>query len=161
MTFRNVFKVKRSFQREHPETLIIRCSDGRFTVPVADLMAHKGYQSYDTLAIPGGPALLDMSGSSISDTESVRSSTRFLIRGHHTQRVFLIAHVSCGYYQKRMTGQPDNKVLSQQIKDLQCSAAWIRRENPQIQVEAYFIYPQNGDIEFCELEIDPKINPVM
>lgn len=143
------------FLDQHPSSIVLHCSDGRFTRPVEALMLECGFQRYDTVAMPGGPALLDMSSSEISRAEATRASLSFLIRKHKTATAVLVAHAGCGYYQDRYGGQPDQVVWNHQARDLQAAAAWLRKAHPQVAVKLCIAFVRNNQVVFQPLEVDP------
>jgi len=112
------------------------------------------------MAMPGGPALLDMVGASITEAEACRSGTSFLLKGHCTSTVHLIAHAGCGYYQARFGGMSPQALIKKQVDDVQNAAAWLRRINSNLLVCAYFASPQNGAIVFKGIEIDLTRKPL-
>ena len=112
------------------------------------------------MAMPGGPALLDMVGASITEAEACRSGTSFLIKGHRTTTVHLIAHAGCGYYKSRFGGMGLQALLGKQVEDMQNAAAWLRRINPKLLIQAYFASPKNGSVVFQGIEIDTTRTPL-
>lgn len=154
------FTTSPGFKEDHPDTLVIQCSDGRYTKPVFELLRSTGCQRYDVMAMPGGPALLDMVGASITEAEACRSGTSFLIKGHRTTTVHLIAHAGCGYYKSRFGGMGLQALLGKQVEDMQNAAAWLRRINPKLLIQAYFASPKNGSVVFQGIEIDTTRTPL-
>lgn len=154
------FTTPPGFKEEHPDTLVIQCSDGRFSKPVFELLRNCGCLRYDVMAMPGGPALLDMVGASITESEACRAGTSFLIRGHRTTTIHLIAHAECGYYQSRFGGMNKSALQDKQIEDMQSAAAWLRRLDRNILVLAYFASVRNGSILFQDVEINKNKSPL-
>lgn len=154
------FKTTPGFMPEHPDTLVLHCSDGRFTKAVFELLRNCGCSRYDVMALPGGPALLDMSGASITETETFRASSGFLIRGHKVTTVHLIAHEGCGYYRSKFAGMTPTSVRDKQIDDLHRAANWIKRTNSGILVLAYYAIVSGGSVVFHDIQLDPKKQPV-
>ena len=135
------FKV--GFREDHPDTLALHCSDGRFTKAVHALLTNE-HPRYDIMAMPGGPALLSQSGGSLVEVEATRGGASFLIRGHKIQHVFLIAHAGCGFYKRKYPGQSPSWVQERQVQDLQVASAWIRRTHPTV---AFYLYMAKPTIE--------------
>jgi hypothetical protein len=154
------FTTSPGFKEDHPDTLVLQCSDGRFSKPVFELLRNCGCQRYDVMAMPGGPALLDMAGASITESEACRSGTSFLIKGHRISTIHLIAHDNCGYYQSRFGGMGKVALQSKQIEDMQSAAAWLRRLNRNLLILAYFASVKNGCILFQDIEINPNKSPL-
>jgi carbonic anhydrase len=93
------------FDESHPDALAVYCSDGRFTLAVDEHMQALGHERFDTVTVPGGPALLHMGGTTnIMHVDHMRSSTSFLVRGHGIKHVVLFAHEGCGWYKAQAAG---------------------------------------------------------
>jgi hypothetical protein len=150
------------FVSAHPVALTLHCSDGRFTEAVERLMRQEGFARYDTVAMPGGPALLDMTGANILEAEATRAGVTFLVRGHGIRHAVLVAHVGCGFYRKRLAGQPPELILQRQVHDLQVAAAWFRRVHPGVDVRAFLALVEGsssdgeGRIVFRRVELDAR-----
>ena len=154
----STFTTAPGFKEEHPDTLVIHCSDGRFSKPVFELLRNTGCSRYDVMAMPGGPALLDMVGASITESEACRTGTSFLVKSHKITTIHLIAHANCGYYETRFGGMNRNALQEKQVDDMQHAAAWLRRLNSKILVLAYFASVKNGSVLFQDIEINMKKN---
>src|SRR3954447_985255 len=89
------------FDATHPHALAMYCSDGRFTEAIEELLHSLGHPRLDTLTIPGGPALLDLTSSNLDGVEVMRTAASFLIKGHAIKQVVLLGHDGCGYYKAR------------------------------------------------------------
>ena len=147
-------------KEEHPDTLVIQCSDGRFSKPVFELLRNTGCQKYDVMAMPGGPALLDMVGASIMESEACRAGTSFLVKSHKISTIHLIAHAGCGYYDSRFGGMNRNSLQEKQVSDMQHAAAWLRRLDSKILVLGYFASVKSGSVLFQDIEINKKTIPL-
>lgn len=158
-----------AFVPEHPTTLTFHCSDGRFTAAVEWLMRQERVSRYDIVAMPGGPALLDMAGATILEAEASRAGMSFLIQGHRIRQAYLIAHAGCGFYDKRLAGRAPEKILERQVLDLQVAAAWLRRVHPTVAVHAFMARIEStrtsGQIEsqvaFERIELDDQATPLL
>ena len=102
-----VFTTTSGFDAEHPSTLALYCSDGRYTHPVEELLDHLGHARLDTLTLPGGPGLLSLTAAGFVELDATKRSASFLITGHRIRDVFLIAHAGCGYYRARQVRPVD------------------------------------------------------
>lgn len=142
------------FNQEHPDTLVIQCSDGRYTEIVAHLMNVNGISRYDVMAMPGGPALLDMASASILQSEACKAGTGFLIKGHGIKRIWLLAHEGCGYYKYNLNGMPIDTIIERQASDMQRAANWLRTLNPSLVITATYITPQKGAIDFRYIPLE-------
>lgn len=145
---------KLKFEEEHPDTLVIQCSDGRYTSIVSELMKNNGVLRYDVMAMPGGPALLDMASASILQSEACKAGTSFLIKGHKTKNIWLLAHQGCGYYKYNLQGMPQHIVEERQASDLQRSANYLHSVNSDIKIYATYIVQENGLVSFKSIELE-------
>jgi hypothetical protein len=142
------------FDEAHPKSLVIQCSDGRYTNIVSELMKTHNIDRYDVLAMPGGPALLDMVSASILQSEACRSGTSFLIKGHRTNRIFLLAHAGCGYYGYSLNGMSPKSIVARQVCDLQRAASWLRGINSSLEISATYIEHDKGIAIFRGIEVE-------
>ena len=142
------------FDEAHPDALVIQCSDGRYTPIVAELMHSNGIERYDVMAMPGGPALLDMASASILQSEACRNGTSFLVKGHGIKKIWLLAHAGCGFYKNALNGMPSQSIIDRQNNDLQRAANWLRTINSSLIVAATYIEHTNGMAVFRNVEIE-------
>lgn len=150
------FVPKELFDPEHPTALAIYCSDGRFTRAVEELTdVHLGNRRLDTLTIAGGPALLTHGAAHPTETDVVRRSASFLIRGHHIRQVVMIAHAGCGFYKDRIPEpHADDRMKAQQIEELQMAARWIRVHHSGLDIRLYYATYDGDRIAFEPVAID-------
>ncbi len=132
------FRSTLPFEKTHPNALAVWCSDGRFTHAVEELFESLGEPRLDTLTLPGGPALLDMTSAGMTSLDVVREATSFLVKGHHIQRVVLIAHAECGYYKSRFGYESPESMRRRQLADLRGASRWLRTTHAGIHVLCYF-----------------------
>ena len=147
-------KSLKQFDEKHPDVLVIQCSDGRYTSIVSELMQSNGIARYDVMAMPGGPALLDMASASILQSEACRAGTSFLIKGHNTRRIWLLAHSECGYYRYNLNGMPQETIAERQINDLQRAANWLRSVSKGLAIHATYITKENCIASFKSIELE-------
>ena len=136
------------FDPSHPNALAVYCSDGRFTLAVEELLHGFGYERLDTLTIPGGPGLFDMSISSLTDVDMVRKAARFLIVGHHIEHITLLAHEGCGYYKAQLSHESKENIEVRQLADMRNAALWLRACHPGIEVRSFFARTAAGHVVF-------------
>ena len=105
------------FDAKHPHALAMYCSDGRFTEAVEGLLRDLGHARLDTLTIPGGPALLDLTSSGLGAVDVMRDAATFLIRGHAIKQVVLLGHEGCGYYKARYKYESTEAMRRRQLSD--------------------------------------------
>src|SRR4051812_27814890 len=108
-------QVKTPFDAKHPDALAMYCSDGRFTEAIEELLHGLGHARLDTLTIPGGPALLDLTSSNLGAVDVMREAATFLIRGHQIKRVVLLGHDGCGYYKARFPYESPESMKRRQL----------------------------------------------
>jgi len=145
-------KSKTAFAKEHPDALAIYCSDGRFTEAVEELCHSLGHPRLDVMCLPGGPALLDPGSASFSALEAMRTAASFLVRGHATKHVVLIAHQGCGYYRERYRFEAPEEIVQKQKEDLRTAAAWIAGAHPDVTIACYFAAPEGGKVSFASVD---------
>jgi hypothetical protein len=139
------------FDATHPHALAMYCSDGRFTEAVEGLLRHLGHPRLDTLTIPGGPALLDLTSSGLGAVDVMREAASFLIRGHAIKHVVLLGHEGCGYYKARYTYESAESMRRRQLSDLRQAAHWVRGEHEGLTVGCYFAVPEGDHVRFEEV----------
>jgi hypothetical protein len=137
------------FLPTHPVALAVYCSDGRFTGAVEELLASLGHERIDTLTMPGGPALLDLSSAMPSDRDAVGRAVRFLVHGHALTEVVLVAHEGCGYYRARHPTRSADEIRALQLADLKKAAGVLRIEHPKLEVVAYLAQVVDGHVRFA------------
>jgi hypothetical protein len=134
--------------------LAIYCSDGRWG-EAFDEFCHEslGIPRYDRFAVPGGPAWLTLRDvSTIRPYEAVREHLEFLVTVHELQRIVLITHYGCAFYQ-RMLGRSAEGCLPAQEDDLRKAAAVLRVRFLGIEVEGYTAMQREGSISFHGVDL--------
>jgi hypothetical protein len=122
----------------------VYCSDGRFGDHFEDFL-RRGLElpRYDRIAVPGGPACLAEPSPLRPEAEVVVEQLRFLIEAHQLEKVVLIAHVPCAFYEQRL-GVPFASMVERQLEDL-WEADRLIRGFASVQIEAY-IAEASGDV---------------
>lgn len=139
------------FDGKHPHALAMYCSDGRFTDAIEELLHGLGHPRLDTLTIPGGPALLDLTSSNLGAVEVMRNAATFLILGHGVTHVVLFGHAGCGYYKARFNYESPEAMRRRQLDDLRQAARWVRGEHQTLHVMTYFATPEGERVRFDEV----------
>jgi len=139
------------FDAKHPHALAMYCSDGRFTEAVEGLLRDLGHARLDTLTIPGGPALLDLTSSGLGAVDVMRDAATFLIRGHGIKQVVLLGHEGCGYYKARYKYESTEAMRRRQLSDLRQAAHWVRGAHEGLAVATYFATPEGNHVRFDEV----------
>jgi hypothetical protein len=124
------------FIAPHPDALAVYCSDGRFTDAVEALVHELGHPR------------LDLESASFSALETMRTGASFLIRGHATKHVILVAHEGCGYYKERYRFEKPDEIVRQQREDLRTAKKWLLGTHPDLKVSLYFAKPEGGRVAF-------------
>ena len=90
------------------------------------------------MTLPGGPALLDATSSSLGSVEIAREATSFLIRAHSIKDVVLVAHEGCGYYRSRYRYESPEAMQRRQLADLRSAARWVSGNHAGVFAHCYF-----------------------
>jgi hypothetical protein len=143
---------KQKFESEHPDALAVYCSDGRFTDAVEELLHAIGHPRLDTMTLPGGPALFELTTADFAGLEAARTAAAFLVKGHGIKHVVLLAHEGCGYYRARNPGVEGEDIIQKQLTDLRNAARWFHGAMPQIAVRLYFARIAKGRVAFHAVE---------
>ncbi len=145
------FSSKLPFDAKHPDVLALYCSDGRFTNAVEKLAEDLGHARIDTLTIPGGAALVELTSGNLGGIETVRAALTFLIQGHHTKHMLLVAHDGCGYYKHRFPYDSPAAMHRRQLADLKAADRWVRGNHAGVEVRSFFARGAEGRIHFDEV----------
>ena len=136
-----------NYRHDHPNTLALYCSDGRFTRAVEELCATLGADRIDTITIPGGPGLLDLGKLALSDRAAVTKALGFLIQGHQIQAVVLVAHAGCGYYRSRYPHKSATEIEAAQRADLLTAREYVQK-GYETKVGCYYAHVDDNRITF-------------
>ena len=142
------------FDAKHPHALAMYCSDGRFTEAIEKLLHDLRHARLDTLTIPGGPALLDLTSSTLGAVDVMRDAATFLIRGHGITQVVLLGHEGCGYYRSRYAYESPEAMRRRQLHDLNSAARWVRGAHAALSVATYFATPEGDHVRFDEVGLE-------
>lgn len=148
------FVAPSNYDPEHPTALAVWCSDGRFTKAVEDLLRGDGKTRFDTLTLPGGPALFTGRSASPSDLDTMTTSAEFLISAHKVTHVVLIAHENCGYYRRLMgPAAKESEIKARQEADILRAEVALMRLHPGLQVDGWYATVVSGKVVFDPLEV--------
>lgn len=150
---REVFRGAEPFQEQYPRTLVVDCSDGRFTGSDEAFMIEVfGDAHADQIEIPGGAALFNlMAAASVADVDVLRAKTEILVRGHGTTRIVLMMHENCRHYELKYSGRPHEDIVNTQLADLVVVARDLKGRYPAIEVRAFYKRIRGGYITFDEV----------
>lgn len=102
-----------------PDLLAIHCSDPRYQPHFQEfLRSRTPAPEYALLALPGGPFSLAAEGPAAELSAACRRWVRFLSELMHPQRVILIAHEDCRWYQQPDLVAPGGGGREHQVRDL-------------------------------------------
>lgn len=90
------------------------------------------------MTLPGGPALLDATSSSLAGVEIAREAASFLIKAHLIKDVVLVAHEGCGYYRARYRYESPDAMQRRQLADLRSAARWVAGTHSGVVARCYF-----------------------
>jgi hypothetical protein len=140
-----------------PDSLAICCVDGRFGRQMRQFIEDGlGWHQADRFIIPGGPAWLLLERSMVREQDVTRAHLEFLIRHHDIQRVALIGHADCGYYQMHLGYTDADARYKVQVADLRQAALTFRMWFPVVpEVSAYFAGLAGGEVVFEALPDRP------
>lgn len=131
----------------------IYCSDGRVGEHFDDFLQNGlRLPRYDRVALPGGPACLAGHPQAHLEEQGVLDELKFLVEAHKLERVVLIAHQSCAFYQARLKLEGRRLELVQQA-DLVRAAAVVRQVTGLDTVEGYFLRLAEGKVRFEGVEV--------
>lgn len=131
----------------------VYCSDGRVGEHFDDFLQNGlGLPRYDRVALPGGPASLAGYDESTIESHAVMDELFFLIEAHGLQRVVLIQHQDCAFYQMRL-GLKGEELRRIQDDDLSRAAQAIREHTGLEQIQGYFASRSEYGIHFRRVPI--------
>lgn len=136
-------KVDAPFHPAGARTLVVGCCDGRYLEAMRIALQDDGVPFHDLVTMPGGPARLCYQTASFLEYQSAIEALDFMLDSHRTERVILIAHSDCAYYDKRY-GKSDR---AQQAEDLRLAAEHVSSRRPDVTVSLYYLRPPKGSDE--------------
>jgi len=116
----------------------VYCSDGRLGEQIDEFL-HQGLglPRYDRVAVPGGPVCLAGRLLAFWEARGVEDQLRFLVRVHDIERVVLIAHSGCAFYQVRL-GISEALAEKEQLADLARASAVVAGLGHSLAIERFF-----------------------
>lgn len=157
-------RCRRTFDSTYANTVLLTCSDGRFTAEDAEVLTVLGITAPpDRIVIPGGPgAIHERSRASLRDRCAAQDQLRFLVRHHRTRRVILISHARCGHYVKKYPDDTPEQRIERQLMDLVQVAHELATEFATLdpttvpQLDVYFAQPEDGHVVLRTLYTPPS-----
>ncbi|GBC95721.1 hypothetical protein HRbin16_01514 [bacterium HR16] len=151
--------MEQKVREEFAHTLVIYCSDGRFAPACEHFIRQTlGEEWYDRFIVPGGAAWLCLDVLTVWEHEMARRHISFLVDAHRIQRVILIAHQSCGFYE-RYRLSPE-RTVQKQTADLQAAARILHERFTGIAVEAYYLRIVDGQPCFEPVTLQTPDEPL-
>ena len=120
--------------------LVVHCSDPRFQPHFQEFL-HRGLSvdRYALVAIPGGPQALVPDDLTPKYGWVAGRWVKFMHQVANTDRVILIQHDECRWYESRMLGQGAGQVRERQWADLRrVREALVARYGTRLRVETFF-----------------------
>jgi hypothetical protein len=148
--------VAQAFDPHHPSALAVYCSDGRFTDAVEALCRTLGHQRFDTVTLPGGPALLSPWPADLSEVHVFSRATEFLIESHGISYAVLLAHQGCGFYRSRCGRLGEDQIKGMQLEHLRAARKVLRRQHPDLHVACYYAQVVKEKVTFTVVPEDAK-----
>lgn len=123
------------------EHLLIACSDGRLSGPLATLLADLEVGEAERLLVPGGPLVFVRPG---MERRVAMECLTSLVEAHGVRRVLLVSHQDCRSYERFLGGLgfDQEEILA---RDLRRVRRLIENAFPSLVVLCYFIpWRENG-----------------
>jgi len=127
------------------QALAVYCSDGRFEAQCEDFVRKGlGIERFDLIVLPGGPARLVGPEDSAPGQQTAIEELSFLVKAHNLQRVVLIQHDDCGYYQ-HVLGISGDDLRPLQQADAAKAIEAVHQATGLEQVECYLAVADDDD----------------
>ncbi|VAX40249.1 hypothetical protein MNBD_PLANCTO03-1555 [hydrothermal vent metagenome] len=134
----NGYRSPLGYVSERIHAASVYCSDGRVGEHFDDFLQQGlGLPRYDRVALPGGPGCLAGHTEARLEQEGLIGELKFLADAHKLERIVLIQHEGCAFYQQRLGVEPE-RAESLQKADLVRAAFQIRRVTVGLKIEGYF-----------------------
>ncbi len=130
----------RRYEPEFRRVLVLFCCDGRYARYVDEFVeGHLRVEGADWLACPGGPAALGHTRLHDADHDALARHVDFLVEAHGTERIVLILHEDCSYYQAHLGEEYSAEVCREAaVRDGRRAIEYLCATYPEIPVEAYW-----------------------
>lgn len=125
------------YQRSGVRAAAVFCSDGRFATQCEDFLRNGlGIDRSDLVVLPGGPARLAGYEDPAFEENAVLDELAFLIEAHELERVILIQHEDCGFYQHKL-GISAEELRPLQNNDVLLAADAVQKATGLANIECY------------------------
>jgi hypothetical protein len=136
---KKVFHFEANRERYLCDAAVVWCFDHRFNLGFSKFLNRQGINTPDPIKIAGGAKSL-ASPEVATDREFVLEQIRKSIRLHGTRLVILKLHSDCGAYGGLDAFGGDARLEAEHHeKELRRAAAFLQREIPGIEVQAYYV----------------------
>lgn len=135
--------------REQADTLVIHCSDPKYQAHFQEFLhKHVGLDSYELIAVPGGPQFLTLADYLPKFSWAGWRWVKFLVDVAHPSRAILIAHENCRWYRDMRFGLGPEEQRIRPARDLTKVRREFRERFPGIAVECYTARLDGGHVLF-------------
>lgn len=137
-----------TYQNSGVRAAAVYCSDGRFEAQCADFLRNGlGIDRCDLVVLPGGPARLAGYEDPAFEDNAILDELAFLVEAHALERVILIQHDDCGFYQ-HMLGISADELRPLQNADVTRAAEAVRHATGLEAIECYCAVVTEDGIRF-------------
>lgn len=117
----------------------INCMDGRVQLPVINYMKSRFKADCVDMITEPGPCLILAENKPKETIDSIRNRVDISVNGHGAKNLAIVGHFDCA-------GNPADR--KEQIKHIQKSVAFMRREYPHLQIIGLWV---GEDLEVQEV----------
>jgi len=141
-------------KESHGGEYILQCTEDRFEKPFDELASFVGIHT-EALLAPGGPMVLAWADYDVpEELRSAHEVVRTFLRQYSPERVVLVSHSECVYYDGIASVIGDENVEDRQLRDLQSARQTIERWLPGTKVELYFGKKEGSRLIFSRIDED-------
>lgn len=144
-----------TYQNSGVRAAAVYCSDGRFEAQCEDFLRNGlGIDRCDLVVLPGGPARLAGYDDPAFSENAVLDELAFLVQAHELERVILIQHDDCGFYQHKL-GISADELRPLQDTDVARAAEAVRQATGLATIECYCAVVTEVGIRFEPVSWNP------
>jgi carbonic anhydrase-like protein len=137
-----------AYKNDGVRTAAMYCSDGRFGAQCEDFLRNGlGVDHFDLVVLPGGPARLAGYEDPAFADNAVLDELAFLVEAHSLERVILIQHDDCGFYQHKL-GISADKLRPLQDTDVARAVDAVRQATGLARIECYQAVHDDDGVRF-------------
>ena len=125
--------VWKPYLNEFSGNLAVCCSDERFMAGTLEfLRVGLSFERCDLVAVAGGPAFI------VQSEESLMERLKLHVSAHRIQRIALLTHADCAYYQSRHKASDAEAVKTRQCEDACRATERLQSAFAGVRVEAFY-----------------------